>query len=81
MRSGRADGVDSRRAAGTDMAGLPEPTGAVVMMATGIVLLLALLLTIAVANAPSLSAGTRWLLLILALGDGILAVLRLQGTL
>jgi hypothetical protein len=54
--------------------------GAVVMTATGIVLGLALALFIVSLNS-SLSDGTRWLLLMLAMSAGILAVLRLQGTL
>jgi F0F1-type ATP synthase assembly protein I len=51
------------------------------MTATGIVLGVALALFVASLASSSLSARTRWLLLLLALAAGILAVLRLQGTL
>jgi hypothetical protein len=63
------------------MASLPEPAGAAGMTATGIVLGLALALFIVSFASSSLSNRARWFLLVLALVAGILAVLRLQGTL
>jgi hypothetical protein len=51
------------------------------VMAAGAVQGLALALVVVVANNWSLSARTRWLLLLLALVAGLLAALRQQGTL
>ncbi len=51
------------------------------MTATGIVLEVALALFVASLASSSLLARTRWFLPLLALAAGILAVLRLQGTL
>ncbi len=50
-------------------------------LAVGFVLALALVLTVAVVYAPSLSDRIRWVLLLLALGAGFLATLRWQGAL
>jgi hypothetical protein len=63
------------RPLGPDVAGLPEPAGAVATIAAGVVLGLGLV--VAVSNASSLPTRARWLLLLLALVAGILAMLRL----
>jgi hypothetical protein len=57
------------------VAGLPEPAGAVATIAAEVVLGLGLV--VAVSNASSLPTRARWLLLLLALVAGILAMLRL----
>ena len=50
-------------------------------IAAGVVLVLALALIATVANTAPLSAGVRWLLLMLTLVAGILVALHLQGVL
>jgi hypothetical protein len=61
----------------------PEPVGAVVTIAAGVVLGLALALALVatVGNTSPLPARARWLLLLLASSAGILAVLHRQGML
>ena len=57
------------------MAGVPEPAWAVVMIAAGVVLALAIALIVAIASVPSLPAPASWLLLLLAMTAGVLAIL------
>jgi hypothetical protein len=73
--------VDSRWATGAGVARIPEPPGAVVTIAAGVVLGLALALMVTVFHASSLPVRTRRFLLLVALIAGILAALRWQGTL
>ena len=54
---------------------------AAMRVAEGLVLALALILVLAVANTSSLLDRRRWFLLLLALVAGILAGLRRQGAL
>jgi hypothetical protein len=51
-----------------------------VFLAVGVVLCLSLILVVAIADSQSLSAGIRWLLLLLALVADTLAALQQQGT-
>jgi hypothetical protein len=71
------------RLGGAGVARIPEPARATVTNAAGVVLGLALAMTLVatVGNTSPLPARARWLLLLLALIAGILAVLHRQGTL
>jgi hypothetical protein len=62
---------------------IPEPAGAVVTNAAGVVLGLALALALVatVGNTSPLPARARWLLLLLAIIAGILAILHRHGAL
>jgi hypothetical protein len=55
-----------------------EPAGTIVTREEGHVLLLAMILATAVSIAPSPPARVRWLLLLLAVGAGIFALLQRQ---
>jgi uncharacterized membrane protein YccC len=66
-RSKRAGGPANEWPSSPGLASLPDPARAAMKLATGIVLGLAFALIAAVALTPSLSKGTRWFLLMLAL--------------
>jgi hypothetical protein len=79
--------VDDRRIPDPGLAGFPEPAGAavtigvVVTIAAWVVLGLVLALVTVVVNTTHLPVRARFLLLLLALVAGILAVLRMQRAL
>jgi hypothetical protein len=79
--------VDGLRILGPGLASFPEPAGAavtigvVVTIAAWVVLGLVLALVTVVVNTTHLPVRARFLLLLLALVAGILAVLRMQRAL
>jgi hypothetical protein len=75
------------RLGGAGVARIPELAGAIVTIAAGVVLglaiflALAIVLIFAIASVPSLPAPAMWLLLLLAIVAGIMAILHRHGAL